>query len=120
MTNPFDVWQAAASAPTHGARLWMAGDYEQAKQAIRMFCSKEGACFAITPMDYIYSGGEESGFVVNLINYPRFETDPKNLVTKIERLAVTLMDHLNQSSYTIEQYGSDAPQSVFYSRRKSS
>ena len=97
----------------------MAGDFDQAKQVIREFCSSKGACFNITPMTYIYTGGEEEGFIVTLINYPRFPIDPKTLVSKLESLAIKLMQRLNQSSYTVEQYGVDDPTTVFYSRRKS-
>lgn len=120
MSDPFDIWHCAGTAPTHGVRIWMAGDYQQAKQVIRETCSKEGACFSISPMDYIYSGGEETGFCVTAINYPRFPIDPETLTRSVRALAVRLMTHLNQSSYTIEQYGGAESVTEFYSRRKSS
>lgn len=53
--------------PTHWARIYIAGPIDVAKQIIR-----EGLCATITPTDYIYTGGEEAGIVVGLIDYPRF------------------------------------------------
>ena len=52
--------------------IWMAGNYEQAKKICNDYCAKNGCCVAIVECDYIYTGGEEKGFAVELINYPRF------------------------------------------------
>lgn len=90
---------------TYTIRIWIAGDYQDACRVTRQFCSNEGACFALTPCDYIYSGGQEEGVCVTLIHYPRFQSTPAALLDKARRLAVQLQRSLFQRSYTIE--GSD-------------
>jgi hypothetical protein len=89
-------------ATTLTFRLWIAGDYDDAKRACREFCATEGACFAVSPACYVYTGGCEDGVVVTLINYPRFPSDHDALALKITRLADHLCARLFQQSYTIE------------------
>ncbi len=82
-------------------RLWIAGDYDDAVRVVREFC-QEGACFAVQPTDYVYTGGMESGVCVTLINYPRFPSGSGDLRDKITRLADLLKERLFQESYTIQ------------------
>lgn len=89
-------------ASTLTFRIWIAGDYEDAVRACREFCASEGACFAISPCAYVYTGGMEDGVVITLINYPRFPSNMPEMSDKIQRLAEHLMERLFQHSYTIE------------------
>lgn len=47
---------------TYTARIYMAGDIEQAKVFMRKECypPNEGLCVTIEPTTFIYTGGEES------------------------------------------------------------
>lgn len=90
-----------SNAPTITYRIWIAGDYADAVRTVREFC-QEGACFAVQPTDYIYTGGMESGVCVTLINYPRFPSNPGELFGKAKRLADLLQERLFQDSFTIE------------------
>ena len=92
---------SAVISETHQVAIYMAGSLETAYQVIRDFCYLNGSCFAITPCKYIYTGGEEDGFQVNLINYPRFPTTARNMQTQAEVLARRLMTAGNQRSCTI-------------------
>lgn len=87
---------------SHTIRIWIAGDYQDACRVARQFCSTEGACFALAPCDYIYSGGQEAGVCVTLIHYPRFPSTPEALMDKAQRLAIQLQHGLFQRGYTIE------------------
>lgn len=58
--------------PTFWAKIYMSGPIEVAKQTIRAECLRDGLCVTIEPTTFIYTGGEECGYVVGLINYPRF------------------------------------------------
>ena len=80
----------------------MAGDYDDARRCIRRFAASEGACFALTRADYIYTGGEEAGFCATLINYARFPLEPGSLWAKAHRMAEALAADLFQKSYSIE------------------
>ncbi|WP_206524891.1 hypothetical protein, partial [Mesorhizobium sp. M7A.F.Ca.CA.001.04.1.1] len=50
---------------------------------------------------YIYTGGEEAGVRIGLINYPRFPSDEATLLENAVKLAVQLMNRLSQHSYSI-------------------
>lgn len=65
---------------TCSIQVFMAGDIAVAKQRLRsMAYNERGMCVTITPTDFIYTGGEEAGFVVGIQNYPRFPSTQKNL-----------------------------------------
>lgn len=114
MTSPFLEVSQSQIGKTYTLRLYMAGIYEDARRILAQYCAKNGDCFAITPTDYVYSGGIESGFVVTLISYPRFPRSPDELGAVMNEVANLLMEELGQGSYTIE-----APEGTkFISRRK--
>lgn len=92
----------AMIAPSATHRIWIAGDLADARRTIREFCHREGACFAVSPVDYIYTGGHETGVCVTLINYARFPRDVDQLRDQCERLAAALARDLHQRSYSIE------------------
>lgn len=81
--------------------IFMAGDIAQAKQLCREYCFAIGLCVTIEPIDFIYTGGEEAGFRVGLINYPRFPTTEDALHQRTSEIADLLMKRLCQHSYSI-------------------
>ncbi len=87
---------------TLNVKIFMAGNYELARQICNNFCFNFGCCVTISPTQYIYSGGEEAGFVVGLINYPRFPRTYIELYNKALELALGLRESLNQDSFTIQ------------------
>lgn len=81
---------------THQVTIWMAGDIATAHRVARDFCYAEGACFTVTPSKFIYTGGEEDGFAIGLVNYPRFPSEPEALWARGELLARRLLPACNQ------------------------
>ncbi|QGZ14253.1 hypothetical protein PP940_gp109 [Rhizobium phage RL2RES] len=79
----------------------MAGDINHAKQIIRKFCFDVGLCVTIDPTTYIYTGGEEEGFKIRLIHYPRFPVERPELYTRALDLGVILMKELSQTSFSV-------------------
>lgn len=75
---------------THWVRIYLSGPIEVAKQVLRAECLREGLCVTVEPTTYIYTGGEEPGFVVGLLNYPRFPVTAEDL----DRRARDLMHKL--------------------------
>ena len=92
----------------------MAGDFAQAKQVCREYCYSVGLCVTIEPVDYIYTGGEESGFRIGLINYPRFPSTEESLSDRASSLADILLTRLCQHSYSIV----GPRETVWFSRRE--
>lgn len=86
---------------TYTFKIHMAGDYNHARQLCRKFVMV-GACVQLTKCQYIYTGGLEDGFIVSLINYPRFERTEEYIRNQAKDLAEYLAFELCQKSYTIE------------------
>jgi hypothetical protein len=99
--------------PTIRFDIFMAGDIMQAKQVCRDYCFEIGLCVHVESVDFVYVGGEETGFKVGLINYPRFPTVTEDLEGKVLELATRLMERLCQHSFSI--IGPD--ETKWYSRR---
>jgi len=86
---------------TYTVKIYMSGPVEVAKQIIREECLTAGLCVTIEPTTYIYTGGEETGYVVGLLNYPRFPTSPDQLLARARILAIKLLDGTFQHSALI-------------------
>lgn len=86
------------TTPTYCIRLYLSGPIEAAKQAIREDCLRAGLCVTIEPTTFIYTGGEEAGFVVGLLNYPRFPTTPEALEARARDLMGKILDATFQHS----------------------
>ena len=84
--------------PTFTARVHIAGDIEQAKQWLRKHCYSDGLCVTVEPTTFVYTGGEESGMVIGLINYPRFPSTPGDITKRAVIIAESLIRELNQKS----------------------
>lgn len=90
-----------STAPTIEFAIYMAGDIAQAKQVCREYCFEVGLCVTVEPVDFIYTGGEETGFRIGLINYPRFPTSQAELFGRASDLAEKVMCRLCQHSFSI-------------------
>lgn len=88
-------------APTLCFDIYMAGDIAQAKQVCREYCLDLGFCVHVEPVDFIYTGGEETGFKVGIIHYPRFPSTHDDLWQRATELADVMMKRLCQHSYSI-------------------
>jgi hypothetical protein len=89
------------TSPTYWCRIYISGPQAVAEHVIRKSCLEEGLCVTIEPTKFIYTGGEETGVVVGLINYPRFPSDPIQIRKRAESLACVLLDQLHQHSVLI-------------------
>ena len=89
------------TAPTFSVRIFISGPIDVAKQVIRKDCLRGGLCVTIEPTTYIYNGGEEEGYVVGLINYPKFPVTESELFERGKALALNLMAETFQQSVLI-------------------
>jgi hypothetical protein len=94
--------KADVAINTYWVKLYMSGPIEVAKQVCRKECLREGLCVMIEPTTYIYTGGEESGFVIGLINYPRFPSTLQVIYERAIKLANILLEETHQSSVLIQ------------------
>lgn len=95
-----DAPQALATKvdETWTARIYMSGPIEVAKQVLRAECLREGLCVTVESTLFVYTGGEEAGFVVGLVNYPRFPAKPAELANRARDLMLKLLDATYQHS----------------------
>lgn len=87
--------------PTRRIRIYLSGPIEIAKQVIREHVLAHPLCVTIEPTTFIYTGGEEQGYVVGLLNYPRFPSNPDDLLSRALDLAVLLRDRTFQHSVLV-------------------
>jgi hypothetical protein len=86
---------------TFWVKIYMSGPIEVAKQIIRQETIKGGLCVTIEPTEFIYKGGEEKGFIVGFINYPRFPVSNEELINQAKGLADKLLEGTYQESYSL-------------------
>ena len=86
------------TADTYWVKLYLAGPIEIAKHVLRAECLTEGLCVTIEPTLFIYTGGEEAGYVVGLVNYPRFPSSPQAIRDRASALMHKLLDATFQHS----------------------
>ena len=102
-----------SEAPTHVIKIYIAGDRNLARQVLQKYVMK-GLCVSISEEEYIYTMGNETGIVVNLINYPRFPKTHEEMLGEATELAEHLIEELHQGSCTVVDYSG---KSYFISRR---
>lgn len=101
-------------APSFPVTIYMAGRYSKAIKAVEKYCNEVGLCVTIKSTLYVYTGGQESGIEVGLINYPRFPSDPATIIEKAIEIAERLRVELDQESFSIQT----PHDTIWYSYRK--
>jgi hypothetical protein len=89
-----------SEVPTYTVDIFIAGEPADARRLCREFCMT-GLCVTVTPTEFIYTGGAETGVRVGLINYPRFPSTPEELWAKASQLSEVLRRGLCQWSYLL-------------------
>jgi hypothetical protein len=89
------------SVSTYWVKIYQSGSIETAKEIIRREAFPGGLCVTIEPTNYIFLGGEESGFVIGLVNYPRFPEEPQEILDRAKSLALKILDETWQISTMI-------------------
>jgi hypothetical protein len=87
--------------PTYQIKIYLSGSIEVAKQIIREYVLERPMCVTIEPTTYIYTGGEEVGYVVGMLNYPRFPIPSNELAVRASILAEMLIKKTFQRSALI-------------------
>lgn len=90
----------AQECPAYNVEIFIAGDLGDIRRICRDFCL-DGACVSITPCDFAFTGGLESGARLGFINYPRFPMPPEQIELYAENLAKKLVLGCAQGSCSI-------------------
>lgn len=86
---------------TWQATIYLSGPLAVAEQVCREYCYSHGLCVTVSPTKFIYTGGEEVGVQVGLLQYPRFPKDVSELEQTTRELAETLRKAMVQHSVLI-------------------
>lgn len=86
---------------TYQIKIYLSGPIEIVKQCCRKYCLTEGLCVTVSPTLFIYTGGEEFGVEIGLLNYPRFPSSKEGLMATAKELAAYCRDEAGQHSYLI-------------------
>lgn len=73
----------------------------EANKIISEYVNDKRWCVTVTPTHYHYVDGSEPGFVVGIIQYPRFEYIENEIIDRMTELATKLMIQLQQNRVTI-------------------
>ena len=88
-------------AKTFWVKIYISGPLDVIEQTCRKHCFEEGLCVTVEPTRFIYTGGEETGAVVGLINYPRFPSNPETIIEQARDLAFELLEATFQHSVLV-------------------
>lgn len=88
------------AVPTCVVQIFMSGPIEAAKQTVREYVQC-GLCVTVEPTVFIYTGGEETGYVVGLRNYPKYPSTLAQLTSHALTLAELLRSATFQDSYMV-------------------
>lgn len=91
------------SEPTWCVDIFIAGDLQEIRSACRRHTLQVGLCVTVTPCDFVFTGGMESGARIGLVHYPRFPlaTPDKELLQTARALAERLLLACSQMSVLI-------------------
>ncbi len=101
-----------ANCPTFWARIYIAGPKHKAEDVCRKW-TEQGQCINIYETNYIFKYGEQTGVVVELINYPRFPRTADELTVMARDLGFTLLKEMSQGSFTLQTTN----ETIYYDRR---
>ena len=88
------------SCPTHQVTIWIGGDLSIIRNTLAKYCGAKGFCVSVTPTEFIYSGGVESGASIGIINYARFPAE-HDLEDSAIDLAYFLLRSTHQRSCSV-------------------
>jgi len=85
---------------TYLVKVYVAGDIDQIRKTCRGYCLR-GLCVTITPTEFVFAGGMETGAVIGLISYARFPSTPEQINEHAMGLATLLMQDCVQRSCSV-------------------
>ena len=102
------------TAESFPVSIFIAGNYSHAVRIAQNYCDRIGFCVTVTPTRYVYTGNNEEGVIVGLINYPRFPADQETIMNHAIELGNRLLEGLDQQSFSIQ----NPVKTVWYNYRR--
>lgn len=83
---------------TFYVEICCAGSYEKAIEICQNYCDEIGLCVTIEKCIYVYTGGNEEGIKVRLVQYPRFPKKEEEILLLAQHLTFELIQGLEQKT----------------------
>jgi hypothetical protein len=104
------------TGPTYWVHVYIAGPIDTIQHLCQKWVYENPQCVTVTPTQFVYTGGAETGACIGFVNYPRFPEKPGSIWGLAVRLAGHLIEELGQHSALIQ-----APdKTIWITRRKES
>jgi hypothetical protein len=100
VTQPNDDWKSTETE-SWSVTVYVGGDISAIRSVCRERCWRDGLCVTVTPTSYIYTGGEEDGVAIGLINYARFPSTPEEITKQAVELGRACAVAAHQWSYSV-------------------
>jgi hypothetical protein len=75
--------------------------YQEARNILQDYCNKISYCVTLKPIEFIYKDGNENGFEVGLINYPRFPSNQEEITKRAIEIAEIFKNKFNQYKISV-------------------
>ena len=82
---------AFKTVDTHIVTIYTSGPIKVIEHVCRESVFNDGHCVTVKPAKFIYTGGEEFGVEIGLLNYPRYPETAQNLVVRAKELAIDIL-----------------------------
>lgn len=74
---------------------------QMAREWLQNHVNEHGLCVTLTATEYIYTNGSEPGFIIGIINYPRFPSTPEIIRNRAFIIANAMRELFRQGKTTI-------------------
>lgn len=74
---------------------------QMAREWLQKHVTDEPLCVTLTKTEFIYTNGSEPGFVIGLINYPRFPSSREALQDRAQRIAAAMLELFKQGKVSV-------------------
>lgn len=88
------------NAHTYWVYIYIGGDINVIRDKCRKYCMV-GLCVTVEPLEFIYTGGSETGARIGLLNYPRFPNSDEVIKNHAIDLANQILLDACQQSFLI-------------------
>jgi hypothetical protein len=75
--------------------------YIEAQEILQKYCNEISYCVTLKQIEFIYKNGNEIGFEIGLINYPRFPATSEEITQKSLDLAKIFRKEFNQYKVSV-------------------
>lgn len=86
---------------TFTASIYISITKQEAISLLSEYFGKMGMCATVTEIDFVFTGGRESGVCIGFINYPKYVNSPEEITQKVIEMANKMLTQVHQRSCSV-------------------